>query len=494
MTDTSITASVFPQCDGTGVPDGSESRGSAAIFALLSSYIGGEYVGNGLAFANVDTGANQVDITAGHAYIVDDLNIGSSARSNRPITQTTDFGTYDFVLPDGTDMPYVVLIPQQVVDLQLDEGVNDIWLAIDPRNPEDAFIRHGTGLTTPESDVTPFLALKLGTVDTGPSGATTRPNDDPLLALRGLGGSIAGNDVIDNITGENLSINAGALDVNANFTPNLADADIDFLIQNDDFPYGMTDRPLMDNGGRTDYYVAPGGNDNNPGTQAQPFQTMDRVLREIPHIVYGLVNIHVANGTYNNAGGTTRTPFSYMATPYSMVAIGQDLGNRAQNLTQTTRGGNAHITDVTHTGALGRPDQCVLKGIESDGQQLNGAGMDISCQINGYAQNVRAFGTKSGHFIVEDCLVGDVNHTHSFLFTNSPFMTIRGGSRLNSQNQAIDWGEGGMVFMTGDCNVNGNNVGGLNNNGVLNFNQFGEGNTLVVDDRLFVNGRYVGGG
>lgn len=167
MTDTNLVdAVVFPQDDGTGVPDGAESYDSAGGFSLLSRYKGdGNYVGedtNGdatLQFNNVDTGNNEFDVGTGHAYINDSVSIQSGAQT-----------TYDTALPDN--VPYVVVLPDEVTNLSLDSGTNDVWLAVDPTANDDVYIRHGSGLSAPSDP-----SVKLGTVDAS-SGATTRGQDN----------------------------------------------------------------------------------------------------------------------------------------------------------------------------------------------------------------------------------------------------------------------------------------------------------------------------
>jgi len=98
MTDTSINVTTFTQDDGTGVTNGSEDYSSAALFALLNGYLGGEYVGNGLAFTDVNQNQNTVDITAGHCYIIDDVSRSGGSRTNRPVVQSGG-SAYNFTLP-----------------------------------------------------------------------------------------------------------------------------------------------------------------------------------------------------------------------------------------------------------------------------------------------------------------------------------------------------------------------------------------------------------
>lgn len=168
MTDTTISDAVaWPQDDGTGVSDGSEDYNSAAYFSLISRYKGdGTYVGEDvtgsatLQFNDVDTTNEQVDVGSGHAYI------NESGKSVQEGSQTG----YNTTLP--VDVPYVVILPSEVVDLPLDtDTTNDVWLAVDPANQDDVFIRSGSGLNAPS-----VPNVKLGTVDSS-DGSTTRAND-----------------------------------------------------------------------------------------------------------------------------------------------------------------------------------------------------------------------------------------------------------------------------------------------------------------------------
>lgn len=168
MTDTTISdAFVAPQDDGTGVPNGSEDYTSAAYFQALAKYKGdGSYVGEDntgsatLQFANVDTGNNTVDVLSGYAYVL----------GGPHIVQTNGNDNYATQLP--IDTPYVVVLPSSVTGLDLaDNAVNDLWLALDPTQNDEVYIRHGSGLSAPSDP-----SVKLGTVNTS-DGSTTRPND-----------------------------------------------------------------------------------------------------------------------------------------------------------------------------------------------------------------------------------------------------------------------------------------------------------------------------
>lgn len=175
MTDTTVSdAVVFPQDDGTGVPDTNEDYNSAAFFSLLAkfkgdtSYVGEDTAGSAtLQFANIDTTNEQVDVQAGYGYIVES---GHTIQSG---SQTS----YDVSLPVSS--PYVTILPTNVAGLGLGtDSVNDVWLAVDPTANDSVYLRHGSGLTAPSDP-----SVKLGTVNTS-DGTTTRPNDLANPTLR----------------------------------------------------------------------------------------------------------------------------------------------------------------------------------------------------------------------------------------------------------------------------------------------------------------------
>jgi hypothetical protein len=173
MADTNLVdAVVFPQDDGSGVADGQEDYDSAGWFALLSRYKGdGNYVGEDttgnptLQFNDVDTTNNEFDIGTGYAYINDSVSVQSGAQTS-----------YDTNLPN--DVPYVVTLPDEVTNLSLDAGTNDVWLAVDPTANDSVYVRHGGGLSAPSDP-----SVKLGTIDAS-TGSDTRPNDLANPTLR----------------------------------------------------------------------------------------------------------------------------------------------------------------------------------------------------------------------------------------------------------------------------------------------------------------------
>jgi hypothetical protein len=161
MTDTSVSdAVVFPEDDGTGVPDGSEDYDSAGHFGLLSQHQGGAYVGAGLTFNNVDTVNEQVDIGTGHAFVeLDSVTVQSGSGE-----------TYDTTLPDPIAM--TIVLPTSVT-LSLDtDATNDVYLATDPTTQDGAYLRHGSAVTEPTDP-----SVLLGTVNTS-DGSTTRASDN----------------------------------------------------------------------------------------------------------------------------------------------------------------------------------------------------------------------------------------------------------------------------------------------------------------------------
>jgi len=179
MTDTTISDAVFyPEDEGTGVPDGDEDYDSAAYDALLSQAVGEDsYKGSGLGFTNVVTtdGSETVDVTAGHAFVVDDASVTGGARSGNPVVQSSFQQSYDTTLPADANPTYVVILPTSVSNLALDtDTTNDLWLFVDPGGSNDTVqIRHGSNLSEPS-----LPSVKLGTVDSA-DGSTSETNVGP---------------------------------------------------------------------------------------------------------------------------------------------------------------------------------------------------------------------------------------------------------------------------------------------------------------------------
>lgn len=195
MTDTTISDAVFyPEDEGTGVPDGDEDYDSAAYDALLSRYHGDTaYRGNGCELTNVVTtdGSETVDVTAGHAFVIDDASVTGGSRSGNPVVQSSFQQTYDTTLAGGSTPVYVVILPTTVTDLALDtDATNDVWLFVDPGGSNDTVqIRHGTGLSEPS-----LPSVKLGTANSA-DGSVTTLNAAPDVTAEALEatGSVTAN-------------------------------------------------------------------------------------------------------------------------------------------------------------------------------------------------------------------------------------------------------------------------------------------------------------
>ncbi len=79
-----------------------------------------------------------------------------------------------------------------------------------------------------------------------------------------------------------------------------------------------------------EFYVAPGGNDDSPGTMQRPFRTLDRardavrIMKRTDGALHAPVDIILRGGTYRlpapfvlkpEDGGTAQTPVTYRAYP-----------------------------------------------------------------------------------------------------------------------------------------------------------------------------------
>lgn len=158
MTDTQLSAIVWPQDDGTGVPDTQEDYPSAGYLGAMAHAPPGEQVTHGFGFTSVNTTANSATLTAGRAYIEDTATVQSGYES-----------TYDTLLPNA--MPYMVVLPANHAGLSLDEGENDVYLAVDPSANDSVYLRHGSAVSAPSDP-----AILLGTINTT-TGEVTRASD-----------------------------------------------------------------------------------------------------------------------------------------------------------------------------------------------------------------------------------------------------------------------------------------------------------------------------
>lgn len=165
-------AVVVPQSQGTGTPSNDDAI-SAAAQAILASHEQGAYVKEGLGFANIDTGADQVDVTKGVCYVMDTSTSTASERTGAgdPSLKSTKASGFDTELP--ADQPYAVIIPDGTIDLQLDaDSENAVYVTVDVES-QNSVTLVGTSGAAPAD---PYL--KLGTVNTS-DGSTTRAADHP---------------------------------------------------------------------------------------------------------------------------------------------------------------------------------------------------------------------------------------------------------------------------------------------------------------------------
>lgn len=154
-----------PLDEGIGsVADGDERRNSAAYEAAIAAYQGGAYVHTGLDFSNVDTANDQVDISAGRAYV--ELS-SPGAQSGRGSSSST---THDITL--SAPVPIAIDLVSGITDFQLQSGTNDVYLVLDSDGATtgtagDVYIAYGTSIAAPSKP-----SVQLGTVDTTNGTAT----------------------------------------------------------------------------------------------------------------------------------------------------------------------------------------------------------------------------------------------------------------------------------------------------------------------------------
>lgn len=82
------------------------------------------------------------------------------------------------------------------------------------------------------------------------------------------------------------------------------------------------------------YYVAPSGDDNNPGSEAAPFRTLDRAVQHVREIIATgtrkPITVYIRGGRYERQSplrfderdsGTSECPVTYRAYPGEEVVI-----------------------------------------------------------------------------------------------------------------------------------------------------------------------------
>lgn len=192
MTDTVISdAHRYPQDEGLpNLTDGtSETIDSAgSVMALAQAVDSDSYVRSDseLTFAGHDGTNDQVDVTAGIAYL--DL-------AGETVTVQSGIGKDNFSSPPAYDttlptLPAImVVVPTTVANLSVaSASTNDVWLAyatdgtVTGVSTGDVWLRHGSGLTAP-----PHPNVKVGTVNPDDSTADVLTNRGPSMDTLAVG-------------------------------------------------------------------------------------------------------------------------------------------------------------------------------------------------------------------------------------------------------------------------------------------------------------------
>jgi len=489
MTDTTIGAVVFPQDPGTGVSSANADFASAAYFNMLARYIGGEYIDSGFDFSDVQTVGDTVDISAGVAFVQDDVSVASSQRNTLPEVQTTS-ATYDLTLPSGSNPPYVVVLDTNINDLQLDNGVNDIYLAVDVTSSDSVFIRHGTNVTAPENDATPKPAVKIGTVDTT-NANTTRANDGGVISAQELNGVLTGNVSLTSLTGTNLSITNGILNATTSPTNNEIATNGDIVLDNAVPADGEYTRPFGDNGNGFNIYVdGANGNDNNSGSQANPVATIEEAASRCPYTYFSNSGVHVNADVYNNE--PTRIVFPYIRHNTSVTRWYISQPNTHGNAgTPPGNPANFHIQSHIDLGGLGKNDHVGIKGIEMDGLDLTGWTRNVGCNVNPSADGENyCVRVDSASSYIRTMEIGTAAATtYGLVADGLARVSLNANTHIDGNTSALFIGSGSVVYADSNTQLNGVTINAnASDANITNQITFEDAGMFVGGGRVFVGG------
>ena len=122
-----------------------------------------------------------------------------------------------------------------------------------------------------------------------------------------------------------------------------------------------------------DFYVAPDGNDANPGTQAKPFATLERARDEVRTSkssgAAGGVTVWIQPGTYSRSrtleltgadSGTVQSPVTYRAGAGGEVRLHAGRMIKPTDFTPVTKAGVLSRLDAAARGKVVQLDLAAL--------------------------------------------------------------------------------------------------------------------------------------
>ena len=248
------------------------------------------------------------------------------------------------------------------------------------------------------------------------------------------------------------------------------------------FCFGITSAPLQSQGATT-YYASPSGDDGNPGTEEQPFRTIQAAVNR----AQAGDTVYIREGTYNenfriNNSGTSSNSLRVAAYPgetpivdgnYELPSVPSNGGGRCNNTVSPPRCHNYEpLVDI-------QGDYVILEGL--DIRHSSGRGVRVYRE-DGPPRGVIIRGNKvhdvryTGIYLhyVEDVLVENNDVWHAIDYATH--------SRSAS---SLDWGMGILAWGSNNITYRGNRI----------FNNWGEGastglnssNVTIEDNIIYDN-------
>lgn len=187
FTDTSVTAYIYPEDQGTGVSAGSEDWDNAAHEGAMGLAQAEDYIQQGLNIS-ADFANNQFSISQGLAFIEDTRTIDFRKPSD---SEETLSGTWPF-----GRLCCLGVFAESAISLQDTTGLNHVYLAFSSTGQDDAYIR----VADTTSDA-PDPSIRIGVVDAANSSVTE------VNRISGLNWNFDGMEQVSNANFLTINVN-----------------------------------------------------------------------------------------------------------------------------------------------------------------------------------------------------------------------------------------------------------------------------------------------